>query len=144
MTAMETQVAAELSSTVRRLVGDFITFLETGEVAHDLFASDIFADISMPTWRVQAGDLDALVRIRRIDHSMPGQVVSHRADPIPAGFVLEFEEQWQHEGGRWRARELVRAEVRDGSIAELTVYCTGDWSPQRIVEHAATVALLRA
>ena len=129
--------------TTQQLVDEFITFLERGELAPDLVAPDVFTDISMPTWRMQAGDRDGLVAIRRQDHWMPGRVVSHRADPIPTGFVLEFEECWEHEGGEWRAREMVRADVRDGSIVQLTVYCTGDWSPMRIAEHAASVTLLR-
>jgi hypothetical protein len=42
--------------------------------------------------------------------------------PTPAGFVFEFEERWNDEGQEWYAREMMRAEVAGGQIAELTVY----------------------
>jgi len=41
------------------------------------------------------------------------------------------------------AREMIRAEVADGALAALTVYCTGDWDQARQAEHAAAVTLLR-
>ena len=65
-----------------------------------------------------------------------------RADPTPDGFVFEFEERWNSEG-QWYAREMMRIEVADGAIAELTVYCTGDWDQARQAEHAAAVTLIR-
>ena len=38
---------------------------------------------------------------------------------------------------------MMRAEVADGQIAELVVYCTGDWDQARQAEHAASVTLIR-
>ena len=40
-------------------------------------------------------------------------------------------------------REMARADVEDGSISELSVYCTGDWDTERVAEHQAAVSLLR-
>jgi hypothetical protein len=37
----------------------------------------------------------------------------------------------------------MRAEVAGGQVAELTVYCAGDWDQARQAEHAATVTLIR-
>jgi hypothetical protein len=34
--------------------------------------------------------------------------------------------------------------VTDGAIAELTVYCTGDWDQARQAEHTAAVTLIRS
>ena len=34
--------------------------------------------------------------------------------------------------------------VAEGTIAEVTVYCTGDWDQARQAEHAAAVTLIRA
>ena len=39
--------------------------------------------------------------------------------------------------------KMIRAEVADGAIAELTVYCTGDWDQARQADHAAAVTLIR-
>ena len=38
---------------------------------------------------------------------------------------------------------MIRVAVADGAIAELTVYCTGDWDQARQAEHAAAVTLIR-
>jgi hypothetical protein len=71
-------------------------------------------------------------------------VTRWRADPTPDGFVFEFEERWNSEGQQWYAREMMRIEVTDGAIAELTVYCTGDWDQARQAEHTAAVTLIRS
>jgi hypothetical protein len=38
---------------------------------------------------------------------------------------------------------MMRIEVIEGTIAELTVYSTGDWDEARQAEHAAAVTLIR-
>jgi hypothetical protein len=38
---------------------------------------------------------------------------------------------------------MMRAEVRDGSISELSVYCTGDWDEALVARHAREVNLIR-
>jgi hypothetical protein len=38
---------------------------------------------------------------------------------------------------------MMRIEVADSAIAELTVYCTGDWDQARQAQHAAAVTLIR-
>ena len=38
---------------------------------------------------------------------------------------------------------MMRIEVAEGTIAEITVYCTGDWDQARQAEHAAAVTLIR-
>jgi hypothetical protein len=92
-----------------------------------LFRPDVFLDLTMPTWRVQAAGTEDLIAERKQGHPGPGTVTRWRADPTPSGFVFEFEERWNSEGQPWYAREMMRIEVSEGAIAELTVYCTGDW-----------------
>jgi hypothetical protein len=128
---------------VRALSEKLITFLETGTVPQGLFRPDVFLDLTMPTWRVQVAGAEQLIAERKQGHPGPGVVTRWRADPTPGGFVFEFEERWDHEGQRWYAREMMRAELADGQIAELTVYCTGDWDQARQAEHAASVTLIR-
>jgi hypothetical protein len=70
-------------------------------------------------------------------------VTRWRAEPIPTGFVLEFEERRDSEGQRGYAREMMRAEVAGGQVAELTAYRAGDWDQARQAEHAGTVTLIR-
>ena len=125
------------------LAGRMIRFLETGDVPESLFRPDVFLDLTMPTWRVQTAGAEDLIAVRKEGHSGPSSVTRWRADPTPTGFVFEFEERWDSEGQQWYAREMMRIEVSDGAIAELTVYCTGDWDEARQAEHAAAVTLIR-
>lgn len=126
------------------VVADLIRFLETGAVPDGLFAADAFADLSLPRWRVQAATAAEIIAIRAEGHPCPGQVRVERVEETGHGFTLEFEERWADGGQRWYCREMIRADLAGGSIAELSIYCTGDWDEARQREHAAAVRLLRA
>jgi len=126
---MDTAVTADLGKKMT-------AFLETGTVPEGLFHSDAVLDVSVPTWRIQARSLEGLIRVRLDSHPWPGTVTVTRLDPIPHGFVLEFEERWERGGQHWYCREMLRADVTDGQISELTVYCTGDWDEARQQEYA--------
>ena len=47
-----TEVAAAMPAHVRTSVDRFVAFLETG-ATDGLFAPDVFADLTLPHWRVQ-------------------------------------------------------------------------------------------
>ncbi len=135
-------------STIARdldlLVKGFIEFNETGTPPPGLFRDDVFVDFTVPHWRLQAEDRDGLVALRRRGHPGPSTVAGFRADPTDTGFVIEWTERWTDEAGmEWYAREMARADVEDGAISELSVYCTGDWDRQRVEEHRSAVRLLR-
>jgi hypothetical protein len=125
------------------LAAKLIAFLETGDAPDGLFTPDVFVDFTSPRWREQGQGVERAVAMRRAGHPGPGTVPRFRVDPTPTGFVLEVEERWQQFGEDWYCRELFRADVRDGAIAELSVYCTGDWDRARRAEHARAVRLLR-
>jgi hypothetical protein len=135
--------STDMDDVVRELSEKMVVFLETGRAPEGLFRPDVFLDLSMPTWRIQAAGAEDLIGVRKQGHPATGAVTRWRADPTPAGFVFEFEERWDHEGQEWYAREMMRAEVADGQIAELSVYCTGDWDHARQAEHTATVTMIR-
>lgn len=126
---MDTAVIADLSKKMA-------AFLETGTVPDNLFRPDALLDVSVPTWRIRAHGLEDLIRVRKGSHPWPGTVTTTRVDPTPNGFVLEFEERWEHAGQHWYCREMLRADVRDGQISELAVYCTGDWDQARQQDYA--------
>ena len=125
------------------LAKKLIAFLETGDAPDGLFAADVFVDFTSPRWREQGQGIERVVAMRRAGHPGPGTVPRFRLDATDTGFVLEVEERWQQFGEDWYCRELFRADVRDGAIAELSVYCTGDWDRARRAEHARAVRLLR-
>jgi len=129
---------------VQRLSEGLVAFLETNTLPEGLFASDIFCDLSLPTWRLQTAGAAAIVKLRRDSHPALGQVSQWRSDALVDGFVFEFEERWTDAGGqRWYSREMIRARVADDRIAEMSIYCTGDWDQAQQESHAAEVTLVR-
>jgi hypothetical protein len=127
----------------RELADKFIQFLETGIAPAGLFAPDLFLDFTLPLWRLQATNAEDAIASRRAGHPSTGRVPTSRFDRTERGFVLEVEETWEQDGDSWYCRELFRADVRDDVIAELAVYCTGDWDSARVAEHRAAVVLAR-
>jgi hypothetical protein len=125
------------------VVRKFIDWLETTHLPEGLFTEDVYLDFSLPQWRLQAQGIAAAKAVRDAGHPVPGRVPRLRYDPTPTGFVLEWEEEWHDAAGHWYCREMMRAEVRDGSITELSVYCTGDWDEALIARHAREVQLIR-
>jgi hypothetical protein len=125
------------------LAGKLVAFLETGAVPEGLFAPDVFCDFTLPQWRLQARGTDDVRALRLAGHPWAGRVPRSRFDATATGFVLEAEEEWEHDGQSWYCRELFRADVAAGLISELAVYCTGDWDAAQVARHAAAVTLLR-
>ncbi len=127
----------------RELAAKFIDFLETGTAPDGLFATDAFCDFTMPQWRLQAEGARDVVALRKSGHPEPGRVPRSRFDATATGFVLEVEEEWEQDGESWYCRELFRADVADGAIAQISVYCTGDWDRALVARHREAVQLLR-
>ena len=128
----------------RELAAKGITFLETGTPPEGAFTRDAFCDFTMPHWRLQGQGVDDIVRMRTAGHPGPSRVPRSRFDATSIGFVLEVEEEWDQDGESWYCRELLRADVSDGAISQLSVYCTGDWDRAQVARHRATVHLLRS
>jgi len=120
----------------------FVEFLRTGSVPDGLFTEDVFCDLSLPQWRLQTTGRDELAALRRTSHPFHGTVPRRRVEVTDTGIVIEFEERWEADGD-WYCRELLRADVRDGAMSEVSVYCTGDWSPAVQDAHRKEVTLLR-
>lgn len=142
MTTTDRDPGIDISSAddvARRLV----RYFESGSAPEYLFAPDVFADLTFPRWRIQTTSADEVVAARARSHPCPGSVRMERLDHTPLGFVLAFEERWRHNGQHWYSREIVRADVTDGRIVEMAVYCTGDWDGARQRQHRREVALVR-
>jgi len=143
---MSTQLSSsgttDRPSTATAVAG-LIRFLESGVAPDGLFSPDVFADLSLPQWRVQAATAEAVVAIRAESHPSAGQVRVERVEPTDHGFTIEFEERWDHQDQRWYSREMIRADVLGDTITELSIYCTGDWDEARQREHATAVTLIR-
>ena len=128
---------------VRSLAIRFVSYLETGDAPEGLFRPDVFCDFTPPQWRIQAQGIEDVLGARKWSHPSPGRVPRYRIDPIPTGFVIELEERWEQGGERWYCREMFRADVVDGAISEISIYCTGDWDEELQDRHVREVSLLR-
>lgn len=134
-----TATQADVDAAVARLV----RWLESGQAPPDLMTADAFADLTFPQWRVQSEGDSALISARHRFHPQPGEVRVERVDRTERGFTIEFEERWADGGRNWYCREQIRCDLRGEAIAELSLYCTGDWDEARVAEHAAAVSLIR-
>jgi hypothetical protein len=137
-------MASPTTTRTEELTAALVRFLETGAADPGLFAPDVFCDLTLPTWRLQAEGRAGTIALRTDNHPYPSRLTCQRVDPTPRGFVVEFQEEWVDGAGTpWYCREMVRADVGPEGIVDLAVYCTGDWDPARIAAHAAAVELIR-
>ena len=141
--ASRTATAGQGSPDTSAAVAGLIQFLETGSAPDGLFAPDVFSDLSLPQWRIQSGTAEEILAIRAESHPWPGQVRVERVEQTGHGFTIELEERWDDRGQRWYCREMIRADVVGDSIAELSIFCTGDWDQARQREHGEAVHLIR-
>jgi hypothetical protein len=141
MTAV--QPAPALEGGLADLAELFVGWLETGVRPEGMLGEEVFADLTVPHWRLQAEGVDAVFRLREDSHPFPGRVTVEALDPTSRGFLLKFAERWESEGQTWYSRELVHCLVTDGWVTGLDIYCTGDWDEATQASHARQVSLLR-
>jgi ketosteroid isomerase-like protein len=135
-TVFDDAVAQELSE---RLADVFRTAQAT-----DVLADDVFLDGNPPLWRFQLqgrDTFDAWIKSFMPDGADTRVV---RTIPTVTGFVTEFTGRHDQDGLEITDRKILLAEVRDGRITELTVYCSGDWDADLRARHAAETQLIRS
>lgn len=125
------------------VVAKLIQYLETASAPEGLFAPDLFFDLTVPQWRLQAASAEDAIALRASSHPWPGQVRVERVETAANGFTIEFEERWDNEDQRWYCREMIRADIVGDTITEMSVYCSGDWDEAQQKAHAAAVQLIR-
>ena len=141
MTTLEAPPALE--GGLADLAQEVVTWLETGVRPDGMFAHNVFADLTVPHWRLQAEGVDGAFRLREDNHPELGEVRVEALDRTSRGFLLQFEERWEAEGQQWYCRELIHCIVTDGWISEMAIYCTGDWDEAVQGQHAEQVRLIR-
>jgi hypothetical protein len=132
-----------LTTEEARLAQVLVHWLETGERPDDLFSTDIFADLSLPQWRLQGVGPDEAFQLRAASHPFPGDVAVRGLDRTSRGFLMEFEERWETEGHEWYCREMIHCHVSGDRVTEVSIYCTGDWDEAVQRRHATQVRLTR-
>jgi hypothetical protein len=122
----------------------FVRWLESGEGAGEVFAPDVFGDVTLPHWRVQTATAADLIAVRAHGHPHRGRVRVERLEPTPRGWTMQIEERWTDEvGAPWYCREMFRADLAGGRISDIAIYCCGDWDEALVRRHEADVRLLR-
>ena len=134
-TILDDATAQELSE---RLADVFRT-ADVGDVLTD----DVFLDGHPPLWRFQLQGRDNFASWLG-NYSPDGMETSVvRTIPTATGFVTELVGRHEENGEDMTDRKIVLCDVRDGRIAELTVYCSGDWDADLRARHAAEAPILR-
>jgi hypothetical protein len=138
-----TTAAAKVPTSIQGSADRLVAFLQTG-ATDGLFAPDVFADITLPHWRVQAVGADEVVAMKSHMHPPGGRTRVEKVLAGPGGYTLKVEERWDDGGQSWYCREAFLCDVDEqGRITEFSVYCTGDWDEAAVAEHAKAVTLIR-
>ena len=109
----------------------------------DLFTDDLFLDGHPPFWRFQLQGRDEFAAWLQ-GYSPDGtETTVVRTVPTVSGFVAEFVGRHDEDGEEMTDRKILLCEVRHGRIADLTIYCSGDWDATLRTRHAAEAPILR-
>jgi hypothetical protein len=135
-TALDDATAQELSE---RLADVF----RTADVG-DLFTDDLFLDGHPPFWRFQLQGRTEFASWLRGYSPDGADTTVVRTVPTVSGFVAEFAGRHDVDGEEMTDRKILLCEVRHGRIADLTIYCSGDWDAALRARHAAEAPVLRS
>jgi hypothetical protein len=129
-------------ATAQELSERLADVFRTAEVG-DALTDDVFFDGHPPLWRFQLQGRDTFAAWLR-GYSPDGvETTVVRTIPTVSGFVTELVGRHQEDGEEITDRKMVLCEVRDRQIAEITIYCSGDWDGELRARHAAETQLLR-
>jgi ketosteroid isomerase-like protein len=140
MTAFESTVldAAAAQGLSERLADVF----RTADVG-DVLTEDVFFDGHPPLWRFQLQGRDNFAAWLKGYSPDGAETTVVRTIPTVTGFVTELVGRHEEHGEEMTDRKIVLCEVRGSRIAELTVYCSGDWNAELRARHAAEAPVLR-
>ena len=109
----------------------------------DIFTGDVFLDGHPPLWRFQLQGRDSFAAWLHGYSPGGAEITVVRTIPTVTGFVTEFVGRHEEAGEELTDRKILLCELRDGRIAELTVYCSGDWNAELRARHQTEAPLLR-
>ena len=140
--SMTTQHADTDQRTVDELSERLADVFRTGN-AGDVFTDDVFLDGNPPYWRFQLRGIDTFTAWLEGYAGGGHEVEVVRTIPTVSGFVSEQTSVGRRDGNVITGRDLYLCEVRDGRIAEMTVYCSGEWDEELRARHAAESPMIR-
>ena len=127
---------------VEQLAEALAEVFRTGRLG-DLFTDDVFLDGHPPYWRFQLDGRDAFGAWLAGYVTEEAETTVARVVPTATGFVTELTGRHTEDGRDLTDRKIVLCDVRDGRIAALTVYCSGDWDDELRARHARETTLVR-
>jgi ketosteroid isomerase-like protein len=140
MSALESATLDD--ATAQELSERLADVFRTAEVG-DVLTDDVFFDGHPPFWRFQLRGRDDFAAWLQGYSPDGAETTVVRTIPTATGFVTELTGRHDEDGQEMTDRKIVLCEVRGGRIAELTVYCSGDWDAELRARHAAETQLLR-
>ena len=140
MSPLESTVVDD--ATAQELSERLADVFRTADVG-DVLTEDVFLDGHPPLWRFQLQGRDAFAAWLEGYSPDGAEITVVRTIPTVTGFVTEFVGRHEEHGEELTDRKILLCEVRGGRIAELTVYCSGDWNAELRARHAAEAPILR-
>jgi len=139
MTTQQVETSVDSAEALNAQLAEVFRTNDSGEV----FTADVFFDLNMPVWRFQMQGIDAFESWRRELAPEGSGVNLLRTVPTLSGFVTEFEEFEERQGRLLTSRKMFLCEVREGRIAEVVAYCSGEWDDALRARHAIEAPMIR-
>jgi ketosteroid isomerase-like protein len=140
---MNSTTATVLDHATAEAMGEQLAdVFRTADVG-ELFTEDVFLDGHPPFWRFQLLGRDTLAAWLQ-GYSPDGvETAVVRTIPTTSGFITEMVGRHDEDGAEMTDRKIVLCELRDGRVAQLTVFCSGDWDAELRARHAAEGPMIR-
>jgi hypothetical protein len=133
----------QTTPSIEQLSQELADTFRTGEVG-DVFADDVFLDGHPPFWRFQIQGLDDFSSWLAGYVAHVPTVTVARTTATADGFLTEHvSSEHDPERGNVTARKVLICTVRDGRVAEMTVFCSGDWDAELRARHAVEARIFR-
>ena len=137
------QLASNVDDAVAQELSERLADVFRTAHAGDVLSEDVFLDGHPPLWRFQLQGRETFNGWIKSFMGNGAETTVVRTVPTVSGFVTEFVGRHEEDGEQMTDRKILLAEVREGQIAEITIYCSGDWDAELRARHAAETTLLR-
>jgi ketosteroid isomerase-like protein len=130
------------SASTRQLGERLADVFRTADVG-DLFTDDVFFDGHPPLWRFQVEGIENFSSWLTAYAPDGVETTVVRTMVTEDGFVTEFTGRHNEDGELMTDRKILLCTLRGDRIAEMTVYCSGDWDSELRTRHESEATLLR-
>lgn len=118
-------------------ITDLIADVAAGVGIRDsVYASDVEFDATVPHWRFQLHDADAVRHQLAGWYADPGTFDELHRVPVADGELVTFSLRWMEAGVEHTAHQAHLLAVEDGRISRHQVWCGGRWPADLVAEMA--------